>query len=440
MGYLTGAEQLIPIVTAMVSIFVLYYFFEGIFPLRYKHKWVGYIILVAALCLRLWVNSQGNSMLNLTAIPAIYCILVLLIFDISVVNAISYTILIYVSYCGIEVIFELIYRSISMNSGIPIHILFEKTMLGLLIVEEILRDVYVLLLRYFASKLSDEGKQSFSWQLLFVPITLFIIMNSYIYCELPNSLILQILICLGSILIYFTNALIFIILVKYSEFLKEQQQRELALLKSSAEQQSYEHLQEVSGAYKKFIHDMNGYLRTMRSLAEGSRSDELTSILNEINAREAAIRDGTYSSNYILDAMIRDRVKRSKEHNVKFTVDIKPGVYVDFIDAVDMISLFGNLLDNALEAASLCKDGWVNMKLFAGTDHFIVFEVKNNYIHKIRKQGSKFLTTKASEASHGYGIENVRQLVQKYGGFIEASGENNIFTATLMLSITKKSI
>lgn len=428
-------NQFVMILTNSVRVFLLYYFYGSLFPARKPGRWCRYVVLVITATLVYFINRQQIPLLNLGAIPIIYSLAILLIFDVSFSNAISYTFIIYVSYAGVEIIFTMILKTIAMSIGITFEQIYQSLHWILLIAIEAIRAIYVVVIRYYTNKLTAKGKECFSWQLLIVPLALFIILNTYMYMDFPDNFFVQLMICVGTILIYLVNAMIFIILVRYSDAIIREQKQELALTKSSAEQQSYEHLQQMTEQYKQYIHDMNGYLGTMRSLVEQSKSQDLMSIFHQIGAREEELRDQNYSSNYILDAMIRERVRRSKEKHILFTIDIKQGVYVDFIDTLDMISMFGNLLDNALEAAGKCDRGWVHMKLFMGNDHFMVLEVKNNFNHVIRRQGNKYLTTKENESSHGYGLENVRELVEKYGGLLETEAQSKVFVATLMLSV-----
>lgn len=96
--------------------------------------------------------------------------------------------------------------------------------------------------------------------------------------------------------------------------------------------------------------------------------------------------------------------------------------------------MFGNLLDNALEAATGSECGYVYVSLFMGNDAFLIFKVVNNFRVKPKKRGKVYLTIKQDKGRHGFGIKKVEELAQKYGGMLNISEDQNVFNAVLLLS------
>jgi len=101
-----------------------------------------------------------------------------------------------------------------------------------------------------------------------------------------------------------------------------------------------------------------------------------------------------------------------------------------------MISMFGNLLDNAIEAAEKCESGKRNVKIkvFMGTNYFLIFNIENSYNVKIKKDGDRFLTSKADSKHHGLGIGIVMSLAEKYGGSLNLVQKEELFVTTLTIS------
>ena len=98
--------------------------------------------------------------------------------------------------------------------------------------------------------------------------------------------------------------------------------------------------------------------------------------------------------------------------------------------------MFGNLLDNAIEAAAECEEGnrKINIKMFMGSKHILVFQIENTWTKELRTDGEKLLSTKKDSGNHGLGIGISRELAQKYGGTLEWEELGEWFVTMLMVS------
>lgn len=102
---------------------------------------------------------------------------------------------------------------------------------------------------------------------------------------------------------------------------------------------------------------------------------------------------------------------------------------------IDITSLFGNLLDNALEAAKKCESGKIWIDLFMQNDgEFVVFRIKNTYNGTIIQNGEQFMTTKEEKNFHGIGLRNVNRIIEAYSGDIYREYDDKIFETMVVLS------
>ena len=103
------------------------------------------------------------------------------------------------------------------------------------------------------------------------------------------------------------------------------------------------------------------------------------------------------------------------------------------IDDFTMITILGNLLDNAITAASKCSDGWIKADL-QQEDSILVITVDNSHAERIREKDGVFTSTKTDNADiHGIGIKNVRKAVNDLRGQIEITYTENTFHVCIML-------
>ena len=162
----------------------------------------------------------------------------------------------------------------------------------------------------------------------------------------------------------------------------------------------------------------------------GEYLKQLTNTVTEI---QAPIRTG----NEIVDAIISEKVEEAESFQIKIQVD------GDFkgvtISAMDLCTVFSNLLDNAIEAAKAVKEADRKIGVSARkTGSFWLLTVKNYTIYKV-EISDRIKTTKSNEKEHGFGIGNVHRVVEKCGGEFQLDcrkvGENYIFTAEVMLPL-----
>ena len=120
---------------------------------------------------------------------------------------------------------------------------------------------------------------------------------------------------------------------------------------------------------------------------------------------------------------------------IKFYID--ENSYIDspieHIDQNDLIVLLSNLIDNAIEAVNPFGGGVTFFASDIGDD--IIFEISDDgpgiNIDNIQNIFEKGISSK-KEKDHGFGLYNVKNIVQKYNGVIELNQEQlTIFTVSI---------
>ncbi|MBQ6994928.1 MAG: GHKL domain-containing protein [Lachnospiraceae bacterium] len=101
----------------------------------------------------------------------------------------------------------------------------------------------------------------------------------------------------------------------------------------------------------------------------------------------------------------------------------------------DIFYALGNLLDNAIEAIEKCDAGnrFIHIKMMNKNNVFQLY-IENSYKIEPHKKGKRFLSTKENEKNeHGWGIENVKEIVERYKGMLDISYQNQRFQVDLVL-------
>ncbi|MGN0318654.1 MAG: sensor histidine kinase [Lachnospira sp.] len=179
-------------------------------------------------------------------------------------------------------------------------------------------------------------------------------------------------------------------------------------------------------------HDMKHHIREIRGLAENrdySGIKEYTdNISQDIKDSEKVYNTGNIALDGILNYYANRFVEKNIKNNIKITIPENLSV-----KAYDMNIILGNLLDNAIENTVRADEPKVSLQLKynGGLLHILV---ENSFDGRLNKEGGVFLSIKGDE--HGYGLENIRRIVDKYNGNMLITDDNNVFSVGIVMFIS----
>ena len=105
---------------------------------------------------------------------------------------------------------------------------------------------------------------------------------------------------------------------------------------------------------------------------------------------------------------------------------------------MEICTLFGNCLDNAIEAVSDLPVKNRDIRISGGeVNQNIVINISNPFAHPLQQQENRFATTKKDKAHHGYGLLNVCHVVESHDGTLTFQTENACFCVCWMIPIPK---
>lgn len=185
----------------------------------------------------------------------------------------------------------------------------------------------------------------------------------------------------------------------------------------------------IDAVNRKF-HDLKYQIAAIRRSARGS---QLLSSLDEVE-QSVAIYDSTISTgNEAVDTILTEHSLACQSEHIQLTCAID-GSNLDFINPVDLYILFGNLIDNAIEAVRTLDDADQRIvSLSAQTrTNMVVIQVENYYAGTIEMEDGLPKTSKDDADNHGFGMRSVRFIVEKYGGSLSIGTEGQIFSVCVL--------
>lgn len=174
-------------------------------------------------------------------------------------------------------------------------------------------------------------------------------------------------------------------------------------------------------------HDLKKQINQMgRALTDGQVRD----LTNLVDVYDATVRTG----NDALDVLLAQKALICEQRGIRFDRMID-GSLLNFMTPTDVYALFGNALDNALEAlAHLEKDGdayiQVDVRKRRG---MVVVRVENPYRGRLNFVGRLPTTTKGDNRYHGFGMQSMDMIVRQYQGHLFAKTLDDRFILTVVL-------
>ena len=154
--------------------------------------------------------------------------------------------------------------------------------------------------------------------------------------------------------------------------------------------------------------------------------------INNLN-KLIRIYDSTYhTENEALNVILNEKTLLCNNKNIRFTC-IVDGNALNFIENEDIYSLFGNLIDNSIEAVNQLDDNEkiISLKI-KQVGNIVSISIKNGYKVKIQMENNLPLSKKEDNIHHGFGMKSIKMVCEKYNGNLRLNIENNIFIVTIL--------
>ena len=192
----------------------------------------------------------------------------------------------------------------------------------------------------------------------------------------------------------------------------------------------YEEKTQEEERVRSIYHDMKNHLLVLENQSGTDCAKEMAQKLRmEISEYE----DYVHTGSDILDMIIKEKSYTAREKDVEFSAAVDFSE-VHFIEPLDISTIFGNSIDNALEAAEKLPKEQRAVMIKAGiVRSFLMIVIENTCLDE-PKGNSK--TTKEDKFLHGFGIGNIKKAVEKYNGECTSSCADKKYTLKILIPIS----
>lgn len=179
-------------------------------------------------------------------------------------------------------------------------------------------------------------------------------------------------------------------------------------------------------------HDLKYQIEAFRQNNKDADQKALREIQKNINIYDGIVKTG----NEALDVILTEKSLFCEKKQIKITMMID-GSKLNKINVSDLYCIFGNVIDNAIEAVEKEKD--VEKRVVSITSNLIgnLFSIRivNYFSGELQLENGIPVSSKSDKRFHGYGIKSIMYIMEKYGGNISIHHEEDLFVLNLLFPL-----
>ena len=219
-------------------------------------------------------------------------------------------------------------------------------------------------------------------------------------------------------------ALLLEILLDLFRFRRAEEEQHLLEKLLRYEQEQHEIAHATMEVINRKCHDLKHQISALRSMSSVDREKSISELENAILLYDNLAKSG----NVDLDIVLAEKMLLAEKRGVRLQC-IADGKRLDFMRAEDICSLFGNAIDNAIEAAALQDPPQTRIVTLSITakGNMLFIHVENPCLSKPAFEDGLPVTTKGDTDNHGFGMRSIRYVTEKYGGVLTTGWEDGVF-------------
>ena len=423
---------IVNIISSGLSLFLANYFFSSS-QKKFKEKRHTLLLIIFILChfvLRFTIGNSDYTFLELLLIVLIY-ILIGQRNEVPTNKILFWSVILLGISLGAEYIGFLLLSPFTSVEWLSNQGLFTTTSI---IISSIIEIGGILLLKVFVYQKSNDGQQLDVLRLLaFLSIPLVSILVLYTVLlravTLSRFPFLVVTTCfIGLLVINFSVIFLYLNLSRqYENYIKTEFEKE----RLEQEIKFYEQVKQSQQEIRSIKHDLSNQLLVLLNKLENNAVSEATEVIEQLLFHMSHRNFHILSEHQALNFLLNEKYRQAEILGISIEVNSFIPQTLKIDDEI-LVAIFGNLLDNAIQACDRLKNNnakkiKLEIKFFKNR---LIIELSNPF-------DSKEQQTRKMRLIKGIGRKNIAKVVEKNGGLYEAwYDENNYFVSVILLNMT----
>lgn len=251
---------------------------------------------------------------------------------------------------------------------------------------------------------------------------------------MEDNYYMDLLLVLVEMALIFSDAAIMVLFIQSAKKQRNILESEAILNRVKNETTLYRSISDNLEKQKKRGHEFNNQMTVIKGMLEQGQIQELQDYVSAIVEKERKYLPEINTSHVIINAIINTKYEEAQQKDITFIMKVNDLSGITISDE-DIVILLSNLLNNAIEACEKTKEKMLKMK-FVIEDNQIILSVKNSIADvPVKVDGEYISSKKDSEESHGIGLKNVAEVIEKYNGRYVIDFDEKMFSISMIIPL-----
>ncbi len=293
---------------------------------------------------------------------------------------------------------------------------------GIILVQVILSVLFVLIIKL--KQMLKEKDNKYMLIMSLIPAISVIVCCLMVYRSDKSYEMNVIYTFIAMIGIIIINVISIFLLIMEQKLYEQKIRQQVMLSAYQQKEKDVESILDMQKQNSKQRHDIKNVLILIRELIQDEKYSKALEVLDKYSTGYKNINvTEIVSNNIVLNYLLNRKINECRDNGIDM------GCYVlgniEGIDDMDLYILLENLCDNAIEAARQCDNSTIRLQISEDNDRLYI-DIGNTTMFNVLKSNPDMNTTKKDKGIHGFGIMNIRDIIDKYNGTInyEQHGDN----------------
>ena len=272
-----------------------------------------------------------------------------------------------------------------------------------------------------------------------VPIISLWVTLTFIIIGLEENIPIQLnwLVIVSAFLLLLLNICVFFIYTYTQKINQNQMQTQLQLQKETADASYYKMLLEQNENQQILIHDIKKHLHSILDLLYNTNNPLAKEYIQNLLQSEALKKKIHFCDQSTLNLILSRYRELCQKQDIELIIDIRKNT-LDFMSLEDVSALFGNLLENAVDAASGVQNAYIELSVRKIETNQLLISMINScrFVPKESSSG-EYLSKKRDYQKHGFGMKSIKKIAKKYQGSVNTYffTEDQTFHIVITMSV-----
>ena len=337
-------------------------------------------------------------------------------------------------YVNIVAIAKVIVNSLSLN--LPFSMVYALVVIGVLIV--CIPLLWILMVRLYKQVVEFEGNFSFWKYIWVIPALIYMIffvkiVGDYWKAHVPTNGVDITFTVLWAVTTYTFFLVTLLMLIQTYRGITAAQQTKLISSQLRMQEDQYQRMIENVENNARLRHDWRHHLLSIDSFLDNKDMEGLRNYMKALAPEYLAGEDISFCQNPVVNAILMHYYTVASAEGIVVTVKANVRESLDIQDT-DLCIVFGNLVENAVEACATREKNPRTIEIKADVEgRQLVLAIRNTYQKAVIFRDKQYYSTK--HEGEGMGIASVKRIVEKNKGVMEIHYDEDNFTVQVMLKM-----